>query len=103
MPYLITPPYPEYTSGLAGFYAPFIQVLKREFGDIAVTDHTYDFRGSAPRYFSSLSNLVEEAAISRLYAGIHYRFTQNITLAIGKDFGNKIADIDLTSHKYKNP
>src|SRR5688572_4537032 len=41
--YLPNPPYPEYTSGLAGFYAPLIQVLIREYGDIPVTDNSYDW------------------------------------------------------------
>jgi hypothetical protein len=100
---LINPPYPEYTSGLAGFYAPFIQVLIREFGNIPVTDNTYDWKGVAPRKYGSLWQLAEEAAISRVYGGIHYRFTQNVTNQIGAAFGNKIADINLLPNRYKNP
>jgi hypothetical protein len=99
---LITPPYPEYTSGLAGFYTPFIQVLIREFGNIPVTDNTYDWRGLAPRKYHSLWQLAEEAAVSRIYGGLHYRFTQNVTLQTGKEFGNIIADINLLPNRYKN-
>lgn len=99
---LINPPYPEYTSGLAGFYTPFIQVLIREFGNIPVTDNAYDFRGLAPRKYNSLWQLAEEAAISRCYGGIHYRFTQNVTLQFGKELGNIIADINLLPHRYKD-
>lgn len=99
---LINPPYPEYTSGLSGFYTPFIQVLIRQFGNIPVTDNTYDFRGLAPRKYHSLWHLAEEAAVSRLYGGIHYRFTQNVTLQFGKELGNIIADINLLSHRYKD-
>jgi hypothetical protein len=101
--YLINPPYPEYTSGLVGFYAPFIQVLISEYGNIPVTDNVYDWRGLAARQYSSLSALLEEAAFSRVYAGIHYRFTQNATIEFGKVLGNKIADIKLISPKYKHP
>lgn len=100
--HLINPPYPEYTSGLAGLYTPFIQVLIREFGNIPVTDNSYDWRGLAPRTYSSLWQLAEEAAISRVYGGIHYRFTQNVTLEMGKVLGNKIADINLLPNRYKN-
>jgi hypothetical protein len=96
LPYLITPPYPEYPSGLAGLYTPMIQVLIREFGDVPVTDNTYDWRGTPARHYASLTKLVEEAAVSRVYGGIHYRFTQNATLVIGKELGNKIADIKLS-------
>lgn len=100
---LINPPYPEYTSGLAGFYAPFIQVLIREFGNIPVSDNAYDWRGIAPRMYGSLWQLAEEAAMSRVYGGIHYRFTQDVTNQMGKVFGNKIADIHLLPNRYKNP
>jgi hypothetical protein len=101
--YLPNPPYPEYTSGLAGFYSPMIQVLIREYGDIPVTDDSYDWRGLPARHYNSLSALLEEAAISRLYAGIHYRFTQDATIIYGKKLGNEIADIRLVSPKYKHP
>jgi hypothetical protein len=94
--YLPSPPYPEYPGGLAGLYTPVIQVLIRELGDIPVTDNAYDWRGLAPRRYGSLTELIEEAAISRIYAGIHYRFTQDVTLKIGRDLGNKIADINLS-------
>ncbi len=93
--YLVTPPYPEYTSGLVGFYGPIMQVLKRELGDIRVSDNTYAWRGSAPRNYASISKLLEEAAVSRIYGGLHYRFTQNISVDFGEDLGNKIADINL--------
>jgi hypothetical protein len=100
--YLITPPYPEYPSGLAGVYTPFMQVLTRAFGDVPVTDNTYTLNGVAPRHYATFTKLSEEAAVSRIYAGIHYRFTQNITLEIGKKFGDEIADINLIPSKYKS-
>jgi hypothetical protein len=103
LPYLPNPPYPDYTSGLAGFYAPVIQVLKREYGDIDVTDNTYDWRGLPARHFTSLSNLLDEAAVSRVYAGIHYRFTQDVSIKVGKLLGDEIADIRLLSPRYKHP
>jgi hypothetical protein len=94
--YLPSPPYPEYPSGLVGLYGPVMQVLIREFGDIPVTDNAYVWRGSAPRQYASISELNKEAADSRIYAGIHYRFTQDITREMGKELGNQIANIDLT-------
>jgi len=89
--YLPTPPYPDFPSGLSGVYTSNMQILIREFGNIPVTDATY----AVPRHYPSLSALIEEAAISRLYAGIHYRVTQNVTIVIGKQLGNRIADIKL--------
>jgi hypothetical protein len=100
--YLPTPPYPEYTSGLVSLYAPSMQVLKRAFGDIPVTDYTYTFRGDAPRKFNSFSKLVDEVALSRIYGGIHYRFTQNISVEFGTHFGDEVANIKLVPSEHGN-
>jgi len=94
--YLPTPPYPEYASGLSGIYSPAMQILIREFGDIPVIDNTYVWRGVAPRYYPSISTLNKEVADSRVYAGIHYEFTMDITREIGRELGDHIADIKLT-------
>ncbi|OQP59574.1 hypothetical protein A3860_36910 [Niastella vici] len=103
LPYLPTPPYPEYTSGLLGAWAPFIQVLKKEYGDIEVTDNAYDWRGLPARHFTSLSNLEDEAAISRVYGGLHYKWTQEVSMKMGKKLADEIADIKLVSNKNKHP
>lgn len=95
--YLVTPPYPDYTSGLAGVITPFMQVLKREFGDIPLTDNTYVWRGDGSQQYASISALVREAANSRVYAGIHYQFTQDISVEMGTKLGNEIADIQLVT------
>ncbi|SMB99081.1 hypothetical protein SAMN00120144_0005 [Hymenobacter roseosalivarius DSM 11622] len=94
--YLPSPPYPEYPSGLIGHLGPVTQVLIREFGDIPVTDNAYAWRGLAPRQYASISALREEASFSRVYAGIHYPFTQIISVEMGKELGNNIANLDLT-------
>lgn len=91
--YLINPAYPEYPSGLISNYGPIVQVLIREFGDIPVRDDAYAFRGIPARQFSSLSALLTEAAVSRVYAGIHYQFTQDISVEMGKKLGDEIATL----------
>lgn len=96
--YLPSPPYPEYPSGLTGLYAPVLQVLIREFGDIPVTDNAYVWRGIAPRHYGSISELNKESAQSRVYAGIHYQFTMDMTREIGRKLGDHIANIKLTPY-----
>ena len=49
------------------------RVLTELFGPVAFTDHTHDGRGFAPRHFASFDEAAAEAAISRLYGGIHFR------------------------------
>ncbi|GAA4469198.1 hypothetical protein GCM10023189_55850 [Nibrella saemangeumensis] len=99
--YLVNPPYPEYTSGLISFFSPVIEVLIQEFGDIPVTDNAYAWRGLPARQYNSLSDLLEEAAVSRVYAGIHYQFTQDISIEIGKELGDKIARLQLVGPMYQ--
>jgi hypothetical protein len=99
--HLPNPPYPEYPSGLVGFYGPIVQVLINEFGDIPVTDNTYGWRGDPPRQYSSLSALRLEAANSRVYAGIHYRFTQLISIDIGVNLGNEIGKVRVVGPEYQ--
>jgi hypothetical protein len=94
-PYLPNPPYPEYPSGLVGLYGPVMQVLIREFGDIPVTDKAYLWRGDAQRMYVSITSMNQEAVDSRVYAGIHYQFTQDISREMGKKLGDHIANINL--------
>lgn len=96
MSYLSSPPYPDYPSGLAAFYSAALQVIKRQYGDIPVTDNAYVWRGETPRKFPSLTKLVEETGDSRIYAGIHYRFTQEITIKFAGDLGSTIYEMNLT-------
>ena len=95
--FLGNPPYPDYLSGLVSLYASSMQVLKREYGDIPITDKAYVWRGSGTREYDSISDLVVEAGFSRVLAGIHYQFTQDVTIRETGKLGDKIADLDLVT------
>jgi len=69
-----TPTHPEYSAAHAVLSAATAQALNALFGNIgSFTDHTYDYLGFAPRTFSSLSAMAEDAGNSRLYGGVHYQ------------------------------
>ncbi len=69
-----TPPFPEYPSGHSVQSAAAAGVLGALFGaDTAFTDNTHNDRGWGPRTFRSFKAAADEAAVSRLYAGIHFR------------------------------
>lgn len=73
-PMLQTPPFPEYTSGHSVISTAAAVVLTDVFGDgFAFTDSTELEYGLPIRSFPSFNNAAAEAAISRLYGGIHYR------------------------------
>jgi hypothetical protein len=99
--HLVNPPYPDYSSGLMGFYGPVTQVLINEFGDIPVTDNAYGWRGDPARQYSSISQLRLEATLSRVYAGIHYRFTQMVSIDMGIELGNEIDKVRVVGPEYK--
>ena len=93
---IVTPPFPEYTSGHSVQSAAAAQVLTDLFGDNYVfTDHTHDERGLAPRTFESFFDAADEAAISRLYGGIHYRAAIEKGLEQGKCIGQQVSAIEF--------
>jgi hypothetical protein len=74
IPALQTPPFPEYTSGHSVISSASAVVLTELFGDnFAFTDSTEVEFGLGIRSFNSFVQASEEAAISRMYGGIHYR------------------------------
>jgi hypothetical protein len=94
-PPLTTPPFPEYTSGHSVQSAAAAEVLTATFGETAFTDHTHAARGFAPRSFGSFAEFAQEAAISRLYGGIHFRSAIERGLEQGKCIGSAVTAIPL--------
>lgn len=73
-PILITPPFPEYPSGHSTQSGAAQAVLTHLFGDnFAFTDRTHVDEGLGERSFPSFKAAADEAGISRLYGGIHFR------------------------------
>lgn len=91
-----TPPFPEYNSGHSTQSAAWAEVMTALFGDgYAFTDHTHEPSGIDPRSFSSFREAAEEAAVSRLYGGIHYRFGNESGLSTGRCVGGAAAGLSL--------
>ena len=71
---LITPPFPEYPSGHSTQSSAAAATMTHIFGDaLAFDDSTHAADGIKPRHFANFHAAAEEAAISRLYGGIHFR------------------------------
>jgi hypothetical protein len=87
---LTTPPFPEFTSGHSVQSGAAATVLTDLFGDVAFTDHTHDDRGLPSRSFPSFWDAAGEAAISRLYGGIHFRPAIELGLEQGRCVGEHI-------------
>lgn len=73
-PLLQTPPFPEYTSGHSVISTAAAEMLSFLFGDhFSFTDDSESIFEIPARSFHSFREAAEEAAVSRLYGGIHYR------------------------------
>ena len=73
-PLLQTPPFPEYTSGHSVISTAAATVLTAQFGEgFAFADSSEMGFGLPVRAFTSFHEAANEAAMSRLYGGIHYR------------------------------
>ena len=73
-------------------------VLTELFGDdYAYTDHTHDQMGLPARSYGSFTEAANEAAISRLYGGIHYRSAIEMGFTQGACVGERVLDLKFGS------
>ncbi|MDA0194823.1 MAG: vanadium-dependent haloperoxidase [Bacteroidetes bacterium] len=88
-PLLQTPPFPEYTSGHSVISTAAATTLTDLFGEeFHFLDTTEVEYGMPPRSFTSFLNASSEAAISRIYGGIHYMPAITNGVDQGRDVGN---------------
>lgn len=89
-PYIITPAFPEYPSGHSTVSAACATILTYCIGDnFSFSDSIESAYGYLPRNFPSFQAAANEASMSRLYAGIHFR----AALMDGATYGNNIAEV----------
>lgn len=92
-PLLQTPPFPEYTSGHSVISTAVAETLTFLLGDhFAFRDDTEVIFELPTRDFKSFRQASEEAAISRLYGGIHYRDAIENGQAQGKALGDFVIE-----------
>jgi hypothetical protein len=88
MSFIVTPPFPDYTSGHSTFSAAAATVLPLFYGteDLPFTTGS-DFLPGVFRSFSTCFDAAEEAAASRIYGGIHFRSASEDGLQAGTSIG----------------
>jgi|SRR6185436_6770145 len=92
-PYIQTPPFPSYTSGHATVSAAAAETMTANFGDnLSFTDTSLLEFGIKNREIKSFRGAAAEAALSRLYGGIHYRFDNDNGAVAGKRLGEMIVN-----------
>jgi hypothetical protein len=96
---LQTPPFPEYPSGHSVVSGASATILTSIYGqNFNFTDSTEVLWGIPARNFNSFDAAADQAAISRLYGGIHYR----PAIENGVTQGRNIAKYILTKVKTKH-
>jgi hypothetical protein len=87
--FITTPPFPDYISGHSTFSAAASTVLAMFYGTDAIAFTTgSDFLPGVTRSFASFSAAANEAALSRLYGGIHCRSGNEAGVAAGIEIGD---------------
>jgi membrane-associated phospholipid phosphatase len=88
MSFIVTPPFPDYVSGHSTFSGAAASVLALFYGtdDLPFTTGS-DFLPGVYRSFPTCLDAAEEAAVSRLYGGIHFRSANEDGLQAGITIG----------------
>jgi hypothetical protein len=90
-PYIQTPPFPEYTSGHAVISAAAAEVMTWYFGDNIKYIDTSELEFGIPnRSFTSVREAAKEAAISRVYGGIHFKHSCEVGTKTGIKIGQLV-------------
>ena len=102
-PVLQTPPFPEYPSGHSVISTAAAVVLTHLFGqDFNFDDITETEYGLPIRSFNSFMDAANEAAISRLYGGIHYRAAIEYGQVQGQKIGEKVVQVIRLTEDWNN-
>ena len=96
-----TAPDPSYPGAHSAISAAAAETLRLYLGDRITLDVTSESLPGTTRHFTSFSEAAEEAGLSRIYAGQHFRFDHNV----GKRLGREVAGFVLltTLHPRLSP
>ncbi len=93
---ITTPPFPTYTSGHSTFSGTAAGILAGYFGtNFSFSDNSKVVDGFQVRTYSSFQAMSNEAAVSRLYGGIHYPFDNQEGLTCGTAIAANVINLNL--------
>ena len=99
-PYIQTPPFPSYVSGHSVISNASAEVMTHFFGDNFAYTDTSELEFGVPNLsFKSFRQAAQQASLSRLYGGIHYR----CDLEQGNIVGQKIGTYVVQKLRMKKP
>jgi len=83
MPLLVTPPFPEYTSGHTCFTSASMTTLAFFFKRDNISFSAFSAASNSTRHFTSFSQALAEVVNARVWGGIHFRTADNQGVKIG--------------------
>lgn len=86
--YLKSPYHPEYVSGHSTFSAAAATILETNLGEVDFCTRSEGISVDIKRCFNSFWEAAEEAGMSRVYGGIHFSFSNEDGLELGRKVGN---------------
>lgn len=90
LPEIQTPPFPEHSSGHSTISAAAGTMLTHLFGPMRFDDNTEVYLGMPVRSFPDFMTAAREAAMSRLWGGIHYRHGNEAGTKNGQKIGDHV-------------
>lgn len=85
---LPTPPYPEYPSGHGAVTSSFAEAVRCHLGEIPLTVNG----AGTPRTYSSLAAMENDAFLSRIWGGIHFRDAMEDAYLLGHSVARQVCD-----------
>jgi hypothetical protein len=86
-PLLITPPFPDFTSGHACTTSTIMMALRRFFGRDDIAFSAYSADSGTTRHFTSFSQATAEVVEARIWGGVHFRSAD----VQGVELGDQVA------------
>jgi hypothetical protein len=96
MPLLVTPPFPDYTSGHTCSTSAIMLALRKFFGRDDITFSAYSADSGTVRTFHSFSSALAEVVEARIWGGVHFR-TADVA---GVEIGNGVTGYVL-AHEFR--
>lgn len=85
-----TPPHPEYPCGHCASAGAVGAVIQQEFGSNS-PPIVFEMEGALLRRYDTPQEYIDDVSVSRIYAGVHYRFSMEAGRKTGVDIGNVAA------------
>jgi hypothetical protein len=82
-PLIVTPPYPDWPSGLCGVFGAASTALTRLNGDGRVDLNLTSVAAGVTRHYDSAADIQRDAIDARVFSGIHFRTADEVAIAMG--------------------